>query len=89
MQYGGRVSLKHLVKNLETGSYVIQSLMILINKMAVSMESMLTEQRKQGGRLEVLERVPIETNKQVKVVIITALVGGIVGTVLIAIITSL
>lgn len=82
-------SLKHRVKDLETGSQVIQSLTISINKMAVSMENMLTEQKKQGARLEVLERVPMETNKQVKAAIITALVGGIVGAVLTTIITIL
>lgn len=82
-------SLKHRVKDLEEEGKVIQGLAISINKMAVNMENMLLEQKRQGDRLEVLEKVPLETNKQVKAAIITALVGGIVGAILTAVLTLL
>lgn len=82
-------SLKDRVKDLETGSQIIQSLTISINKMAVSMENMLAEQKRQGERLEALERVPAETNKQVRSAVITALVGGIIGAVLTSVLTIL
>ena len=72
-------SLKHRVKELEAESKVIQELAISVNKMAVNMENMLEEQKRQGVRLEMLEKVPVETNRQVKAAIITAFAGGIVG----------
>ena len=80
-------SLKHRVKELEVESKVIQELAISINKMAVSMENMLEEQKRQGARLEALEKVPVETNRQVKAAIITALVGGVVGSFVTALLT--
>lgn len=80
-------SLKYRVKELEAESKAIQELAISVNKMAVNMENMLAEQRKQGERLGVLESVPTETNKQVKQAIITALTGGIVGAVSTAVLT--
>jgi hypothetical protein len=80
-------SLKHRVTGLEIQSKAIQDLVISVNKMAVNMENMLEEQKKQGERLEALERVPSETGKQVKNAVITALVGGIVGAFLAAILT--
>ena len=80
-------SLKHRVKDLEVQGKAIQDLVLSVNKMAVNMENMLEEQKKQGKRLEVLERVPAETNRQVKQAIITALVGGIVGAFVTALLT--
>ena len=80
-------SLKHRVHSLEIQGKAIQDLVISVNKMAVNMENMLEEQKKQGARLEALEKVPSETNKQVKNAVITALVGGIVGAFLAAILT--
>ena len=75
-------SLKHRVNNLESNSAVMQELAISVNKMAVNMENMLAELQEHGVRLKVLEKVPIETNKQIKNAVITASVGGIIGAVL-------
>lgn len=80
-------SLKHRVKDLEEVSKALQELAISVNKMAVSMENMMGELQKQGTRLETLEKVPVETGKQVKAAVITALVGGTVGAVLTALLT--
>lgn len=75
-------SLKHRVRDLESNCKAMQELTISVNKMAVNMENMFEELREQGSRLKVLEKVPIETNKQIKNAVITALVGGIIGAVL-------
>lgn len=75
-------SLKHRVKSLESNCAVMQELAISVNKMAVNMENMLAELQEHGVRLKVLEKVPIETNKQIKNAVITAAVGGIIGAVL-------
>ena len=80
-------SLKHRVQDLEVQGKAIQDLVLSVNKMAVNMENMLEEQKKQGQRLEVLERVPAETNRQVKQAIINTLVGGIVGSIVTALLT--
>lgn len=82
-------ALKHRVKELEAENKAIQELALSVNKMAVNMENMLEEQRRQGERLEVLEKVPSETDKQIKQAVITALAGGIVGTFVTAILSSL
>lgn len=82
-------SLKHRVKELEAENKAIQELALSVNKMAVNMENMLEEQRRQGERLEVLEKVPSETNKQIKQALISALAGGIVGTFVTAILAGL
>lgn len=82
-------SLKHRVDDLEMESKDNQRLLVSVNKMAVNMEHMLEEQQKQGRRLEALEKVPTETNKQVKSAILTALIGSTVGAVITAIITLL
>ena len=82
-------SLKHRTRDLEAEFKVINELALSVNRMAVSMENMLQELNRQGERLEVLEKVPAETNKQVKQAIITALVGGVVGAFLTAILTIL
>ena len=66
---------------------MIQELAISVNRMAVSVENMLKELNRQGERLEVLEKVPIETGKVLKSAIITALVSGIVGAMVTAVLT--
>lgn len=82
-------SLKHRVKGLEEESKILQELAISVNKMAVSMENMSLELNRQGDRIETIENVPAEMNKQVKMAIITALTGGVVGAVITAILSIL
>lgn len=81
--------LKNRLKDLEAQARTIHELSIALNKMAVSMENILQELNRQGERVEVLEKVPVETGKQIKAAIITALVGGAVGAVMTAILTIL
>lgn len=82
-------SLKRRADDLETRSKVIQDLAISVNRMAVSIESMLQELDRQGNRLETLERVPAETGKVIKAAIITALSGGLIGAVVTAVLRSM
>ena len=64
---------------LEENGQHINAMTVSIEKMAVNMENMLAEQRKLGDRMEVLEKEPAETHKQIKMTVITALVSAIVG----------
>lgn len=82
-------SLKHRVKDLETESRAIQELAISVNRMAVNMENMIEELKKHSGRLELLEQVPMESGRQAKAAVITALVGGLVGAVVTAVMALL
>lgn len=88
-QEQGIDSLKRRADDLETRSKVIQDLAISVNRMAVSIESMLQELDRQGNRLETLERVPAETGKVIKAAIITALSGGLIGAVVTAVLQSM
>lgn len=62
-------------------------LTVSVKEMAVNMSNMLEEQKKQGLRLESLEKEPRDAYKQIKATIatavITAIVGAIVGAVLV------
>ena len=48
------------------------------------MENMLEEQKKQGERLEKLEKEPAETGKQIKNAVINSVVSTIIGAVIAA-----
>lgn len=64
--------LENNVKNLE-------SLSISIEKLAINMENMLSEQIKQGARIEVLESRDGEMWRKVTGYIVTAIIGIILG----------
>lgn len=72
---------------LEENGQHINAMTVSIEKMAINMENMIAEQKKQGERLEELEKVPVETNRQVKSAVITALTGGVIGAVITAILS--
>ena len=80
-------SLKYRVKELEAEGRALQELTVCVNKMAVNMENMIGELAKHNERLEAIEKVPAETNKQVRQAIITALIGGVIGAIVTAILT--
>lgn len=50
-----------------------------ISKLANSMEHMATEQKKQGERLEKLEKIPAKRWESMIGTLITALAGGVFG----------
>ena len=67
----------------------INDLTVSVKEMAVNMGNMLEEQRRQGDRLEKLEKEPLETNKQIKQAIITSIAGTVVGAIVTAVIMIL
>ncbi|GFI65427.1 hypothetical protein IMSAG185_01026 [Lachnospiraceae bacterium] len=82
-------SLKHRVGDLEKESHTISELVLAVNRMAVSMEHMLEEQKKQGERLGVLEQIPLNTGRKVKEAVISTMVGAVVGAIAAALISLL
>lgn len=74
---------------LEENVRQINNLTISVEKMAINMGNMLEEQKKQGERLETLEKEPAETHRQIKMSVTTALVGAVVGAVAAAILALL
>lgn len=64
---------------LEENSRHINSMTVSIERMAVSMESMLAEQKRQGERLEALEGEPAQAHRQIKMSVVTALISAVVG----------
>lgn len=67
----------------------INDLTISVEKMAVNMSNMLEEIKAQGERLEKLENAPVETYHQVKITVITSIIGTIVGAVVTAVLMLL
>lgn len=77
-------SLNHRIEELERQGKSFQELVISINRMAINIENMLKELNRQE-RLDLLERVPVETGKMIKSAVVTTLVGGAVGAVVTAV----
>lgn len=77
------------IQLLEDNLRQINALTVSVEKMAVNMENMLAEQKRQGERLEDLEKEPAETHKQIKLAVITSVIGTVAGAVVMAIITLL
>lgn len=77
------------IQLLEDNLRQINDLTVSVEKMAVNMENMLAEQKRQGDRLEELEKEPAETNRQIKLAVITSVIGTVAGAVVMAIITLL
>lgn len=77
------------IQLLEDNVRQINELTLTVKEMSVNMSNMLIEMRKQGDRLDALEKEPAETTKQIKQAIITAIVGTVVGAVVTAIIMIL
>ena len=71
------------ISNLETAFENQNKLAIAVEKLAMNMAQMLKEQKKQGERLEELEKIPVKNWNTVKVAILSA-IGGAIGTGIIA-----
>lgn len=73
------------IQLLEDNVRQINALTVSVEKMAVNMENMLAEQKRQGDRLEDLEKEPAEATKQIRQAILTAIAGTVAGAVVTAI----
>lgn len=67
------------VDALEANVKEIGRLTVSVEKMAVSMESMATEQRKQGERLDKIEDKPAQRWDSLVTAIITGIIGIVIG----------
>lgn len=77
------------IQLLEDNVRQINALTVSIEKMAVSMENMLEEQKRQGERLEQLEKEPVETHRQIKLAVLTSIFGAVAGAAIMAILSLL
>ena len=75
------------IQLLEDNMRQINALTVSVEKMAVNMENMLSEQKKQGEKLEILEKEPAENQKQIKLAVIVSVIGTIAGAIVMAMIS--
>ena len=73
------------IKLLEEDVRQINNLTVSVKEMAITMKNRLEEQRKQGERLERLEKEPGESHKQIKMAIVSAVISTVVTAVVTAI----
>lgn len=72
-------SAKHRLDDLEIQSQAIQDLAMSVKEMSINMSSMLEEQKRQGERLNTLEKEPADNWKNMKRTIITSIVSALGG----------
>lgn len=82
----GIKTLTDKVDKLEAQGIAINNLALSVNKLAINMEHMYEEQKKQGCRLDKLEAEPLENAKYFTRLIIgnviSVLVGAVLGSIL-------
>lgn len=71
--------LNKRVKTLEDSFQQMTNLTLSVEKLAIGVENMVEEQKKQGARLEKLEEVPADNWKTLKIGFLSAL-GGALAT---------
>lgn len=64
---------------LEENTKQINALALSIERISVNMENVLIEVKGIDGRLKKLESEPVESQKQIKTAIITAIISTVVG----------
>lgn len=67
------------INELEQSTKQINNLIVSVEKLAVNMQSMLNEQKKQGERLQELESRDGEMWRKVTGYVVTVVVGVIIG----------
>ena len=72
-------SLEHRMRDCECENESIRKIALSVNKLAVNMEHMLTEQKEQGKRLTVLERAPAEGYRHLKDTLLKCVISSVVG----------
>ena len=79
-------SLKYRVKTCEENQKALADLIRSVDKLANSMENMVSEQKDQGARLERLEQAPADDYKYYRRIVVGCLITGVVGAILGAVI---
>lgn len=82
-------SLKHRMKACEEEQSVLHKLATSVDALAIHMEHMATEQKKQGEHIERLENEPKEDFKHYKRLVIGCVATTVVGAVLGAVLTTI
>ena len=77
------------IDDLEKKVYTIQSLTISVNKLAVNMEQMLNEQKKQREDIDALKNEPAERWNSMKRTAFTAVISTLAGGLTVGIISML
>lgn len=75
-------SLKHRVKKLEEVHKLIYDLTLNVRELAMSVQSMVEEQKEQGEKIKKLEAQPAEKWNLLTKTILTGVVSAIVGAVI-------
>lgn len=70
------------IKNLELVTERIQELTLSVNKIAINLEAMVTEQKEHNSRLAKLEEEPAEKWNMTVKTVITYIIGGLIGIVI-------
>lgn len=79
---------EHEIESLRHRTKDVEQLTISMNRLTVSMEGLTTEIEQQSKRLQMLEKVPLETVKLLKTAVLTAIVSGVVGAILSAVMSA-
>lgn len=75
-------SVKHRMDEAEKKIDSIHELSLSVNKLALNMEYMVSEQKEQGDRLKTLEQVPMDNANYFKRQIISSILTGIIGAII-------
>ena len=59
----------------------IQEMGMSVNRLAINMEHMVTEQKEQSERIKTLEQVPTDNWNSVRKTTITTIVSGVIGAI--------
>lgn len=82
-------SLEGRVSKCEDSLSLLQEMNMNINKLAIHMDSVITELKMQSTRISTLEQEPVKAVKEIRKAFISAIVSGLVGLIIGAITTIL
>lgn len=80
-------SLKHRMNEQENKTDALNELVTSVKVLAVNMENMANELKKQGKRLDCLEKEPAEAHKHYKQTAVAAIITAVIGTLLGSVLT--
>ena len=72
----------HRLDTLEKNSGALNDLVVSVRELALSVKQMQEELKRQGQRLEAIEKEPADKWKKFTWLIVTAIAGGVVGWIL-------